>query len=139
MEVNLQILGIKSYNEDVLLLVIPTMTYSKTVPVMVGIKVIYKVLSLMTMGELAKATMTWRQAHFGAVMSGSLELSCSSSGKSEKTTGAASSIQQGGTVEVWKSQLNDIKGLVCTTQKVTIPPFSIIKIWTNTSVKGHSV
>ena len=35
-EVNLQILGIKSYNEDVLLLVIPTMTYSQTVPVVVG-------------------------------------------------------------------------------------------------------
>ena len=31
-EVNLQFLGIKSYNEHVLLLVIPTMTYSKTVP-----------------------------------------------------------------------------------------------------------
>ena len=62
MEVNLQIPGIKSYNKDVLLLVIPTMTYSKTVPVMVGTKKIDKALSLMTMGELAKATMTWRQA-----------------------------------------------------------------------------
>ena len=37
-EVNLQILGIKGYNKDVLLLVIPTMTYSKTVPVVVGKK-----------------------------------------------------------------------------------------------------
>ena len=34
-EVNLQIPGIQHYNEDVLL-VIPTMTYSKMVPVMVG-------------------------------------------------------------------------------------------------------
>ena len=99
-EVNLQIPGIKRYNKEVLLLVIPTMTYSKTVPVMVGTKIINKALSLMTMGELAKATMTWRQAHFGAVMSGSLQLSCSSSGKSEVITGAASSIQQGDTVEV---------------------------------------
>ena len=32
--------GISNYNEDVLLLVIPTMTYSKTVPVMVGSKII---------------------------------------------------------------------------------------------------
>ena len=134
-EVNLWILGIKSYNEDVLLLVIPTMTYSKTVPVMVGTKIINKTLSLMTMGELAKATMTWRQAHFVAVMSGSLQLSCSSSGKCEVTAGAASSFQQGGTMEVWKFQLNDIKGLVHTTQKVTIPPFSTINIWANTSVK----
>ena len=57
-EVNLQILGIRNYNEDVLLLVIPTMTYSKMVLVMVGPKIINKALSLMTTGELAKATMT---------------------------------------------------------------------------------
>ena len=81
MEVNLQIPGIKSYNDDVLLLVIPTTTYSKTVLVVVGTKIIDKALNLMTVGELAKATMTWRQAHFGAVMSRSLQLSCSSSGK----------------------------------------------------------
>ena len=101
-EVNLQILGIRNYSKDVLLLVIPTMTCSKTVPVMVGTKIINKALSLMTAGELAKATMTWRQAHFGAVMLGSLQLSWSSSGKSEVTTGATSSFQQGGTVEVQK-------------------------------------
>ena len=119
-----------------LLLVIPTTTYSKTVLVMVGTK-IDKPLSLMTMGELAKATMTWRQAHFGAVMSESLQLSCGGPGQCEVKTGAASSIHQGGTVEVWKLQLNDIKGLVHTTQKVSIHPFSTINIWANTSVKGH--
>ena len=69
-EVNLQILGIRNYNEGVLLLVMPTTTYSKMVPVMVGSKIINKALSLMTMGELTKATMTWRQTQFGAVMSG---------------------------------------------------------------------
>ena len=41
-EVNLQILGIRNYNEDVLLLVIPTMTYSDKVLVMVGSKIIVK-------------------------------------------------------------------------------------------------
>ena len=101
-EVNLQIPGIRNYNEDVLLLVIPTMTYSKTVPVMVGTKIINKALSLMTVGELAKATTTWRQAHFGAVMLGLLQLSHSSSDKSEMTKGATSSSQQGDTVEVQK-------------------------------------
>ena len=35
-EVNLQILGIRSYNEDVLLLAIPTMAYAERVLVMVG-------------------------------------------------------------------------------------------------------
>ena len=35
-EVNLQILGIRGYNEDVLLLAILTMAYTEGVPVMVG-------------------------------------------------------------------------------------------------------
>ena len=74
MEVNLQIPGIKNYNEDVLLLVIPTMTYSEMVPVVVGSKIIDRAMSIITKGELVKATMTWRQAYFGAVMSGSLQL-----------------------------------------------------------------
>ena len=136
-EVNLQIPGIKVYNKDVLLLVIPTTTYSKAALAVVGTKIINKALSLMTMGELVKATMTCRQAHFGAVILGSLQLSCSGSGQCEVTNGAASSIHQGGTVEVQRFQLNDVKGSVCTTQKVTIPPFSTINIWANTSVNGH--
>ena len=53
-EVDLQILGIRNYNEDVLLLVIPTMTYSETVPVVVGSNIINKVLSLMTPENLQK-------------------------------------------------------------------------------------
>ena len=57
-EVNLQIPGVRRYNEDVLLLAIPTMTYSKRVPVIVGSKIIDKTLSCMTAGELAKATAT---------------------------------------------------------------------------------
>ena len=69
-EVNLQVPGIKNYNEDVLLLVIPTTTYSEMVPVMDGSKIIDRAMSMMTKGELMKVTMTWRQAHFGAVMSG---------------------------------------------------------------------
>ena len=47
----------------------------------VGLKIIDRVLSCMTVGELACATVTWQQAHFGAVMSGLLQLSCSSSEK----------------------------------------------------------
>ena len=40
MEVNLHIPGIRNYNKDVLLLVIPTTTYSEMVLVMVGSKII---------------------------------------------------------------------------------------------------
>ena len=119
-EVNLQIPGIKRYNEDVLLLAIPTTAYTERVLVMVGSNIIDKALSCMTVGELAKATATWQQAHFGAVMSGSLQLSHSSSEKSAMQNLSGESDP----VEVWKYQLDGVKGAVCTTQKVTIPPFS---------------
>ena len=60
-EVNLQILGIRGYNEDVLLLAIPTTAYAEGVPVMVGSKIIDRALSCMTTGELACATATWHK------------------------------------------------------------------------------
>ena len=119
-EVNLQILGIRRYNEDVLLLAIPTMAYAERVLVVVGSKIIDKALSCMTAGELAKATATWQQAHFGAVMSGSLQLSHSSSEKLALQNLSGESDP----VEVQKYQLDGVKGAVCTTQKVTIPPIS---------------
>ena len=59
-EVNLQIPGIRGYIKDVLLLAIPTMTYSEGVPVMVGSKIIDRALSCMTAGELAHVTVTWQ-------------------------------------------------------------------------------
>ena len=40
-------------------------------------------------------------------------------------------------VEVWKYQLDGVKGAVYTTQKVTIPPFQTINIKGNAGVKGH--
>ena len=58
-EVNLQILGIRGYNKDVLLLAFPTMAYAEGVPVVVGLKIIDRALSCMTVGELAHATVTW--------------------------------------------------------------------------------
>ena len=132
-EVNLQIPGIKRYNEDVLLLGIPTTAYAERVPVVVGSKIIDKTLSCMTAGELAKATATWQQAHFGAGMSGSLQLSRSSS---EKVTMQNLS-GESDPVEVQKYQLDGVKGAVCTTQKVTLPPFQTMTIKGNAGVKGH--
>ena len=132
-EVNLQIPGVRRYNEDVLLLAIPTTSYSKRVLVMVGSKIIDKTLSCMTAGELAKATATWQQAHFGAVMSGSLQLSRSSSGKLAKQNLSGESDP----VEVQKYQLDGVKGAVCTTQKVTIPPFQTLTLKGNAGIKGH--
>ena len=132
-EVNLQIPGIRGYREDVLLLAIPTTAYAEGVLVMVGSKIIDQALSCMTVGELAHVTATWQQAHFGAVMLGLLQLSCSSSDKLKMEN----SYRGSDPVEVQKSQLDGVKGAVHTTQKVTIPPFQTLNIKANASVKGH--
>ena len=112
---------------------IPTTAYAERVLVMVGSKIINRALSCITAGELACATATWQQAHFGAVMSGLLQLSCSSSEKlkMENLSG------ENDPVEVQKYQLDGVKGAVHTTQKVTIPPFQTINIKGNAGVKGH--
>ena len=134
MEVNLQIPGIQCYNEDVLLLVIQTTTYSKMVPVMVGSKIIDRALSLIMKGELEKVTMMWRQAHFGAVMSGSLHLSHTNSSKTGVEEEVSLSSPESDPMEVQKFCLDDIRGLVHTTQKVTIPLFSTVSVHANTRV-----
>ena len=74
-EVNLQIPGIRGYNEDILLLVIPTMTHSEKVPVMDRSKIVDRLMGMITKGELVRATTTWKQVHFGVVLSGLLQLS----------------------------------------------------------------
>ena len=117
-EVNLQIPGIKNYNEDVLLLVIPTMTYFEMVPVMVGSKIIDRTMSMLTKGELMKATTAWRQAHSGVVMSGSLHLPHTSSNETRVEKEAIHSFLRHDLVEVREFCLNDVRGLVCTTQTV---------------------
>ena len=65
----------KGYNEDILLLVILTMTYSEKIPViMVRSKSIDWVMGMMINGELMRAAAIWKQAYFGFIMSGSLQL-----------------------------------------------------------------
>ena len=136
-EVNLQILEIRSYNEDVLLLAIPTTAYAEGVPVMVGSKIIDRALSCMTAGELAHVTVTWQQVHSGAVMLGSLQLFHCNSNEIKSGEKIESFSWECNPVEVWKSQLDGIKGTVCITQKITIPPFHMVNIKANASIKGH--
>ena len=66
-------------------------------------------------------------------MLGLLQLSCSSSDKLK----LENSSRENDPVEVQKSQLDGVKGAVCTTQKVTIPPFQTVNIKANAGVKGH--
>ena len=137
MEVNLQILGITNYNKDVLLLIIPTMTYSEMVLVMVGSKIIDKVLSLMTKGELAKVTTMWRLAHFGDVMSRSLQLSHTTLNKIGVEEESSHPSQSSDSVEMRKFCLHSVRGPVYTTQKVTIHMFVKVCVHANSSVKRH--
>ena len=66
-------------------------------------------------------------------MSGSLQLSHSSSEKLAMQNLSGESDP----VEVQKYQLDGVKGTVCTTQKVTIPPFQTMTVKGNAGVKGH--
>ena len=72
-------------------------------------------------------------------MLGLLHLSRSSSDKPKPGEKLKNSSQENDPVEVWKSQLDGVKGAVHTTQKVTIPPFHMVKVGANASVKGHSM
>ena len=40
-------------------------------------------------------------------------------------------------MEVQRYQLDGVKGAVCTTQKVTIPPFQTLTLKGNAGIKGH--
>ena len=61
-----------------MLLVIPTTAYSEKVWAMVGSKIIDRAMEMIKKVELVRATTAWKQAHFGAVMSRSLQLPCRS-------------------------------------------------------------
>ena len=70
-------------------------------------------------------------------MSGSLQLTHTSSHKTKMAEGVGQSSQNGDPMEVRKFCLSDIRGPVHTTQKVTIPPFSTVSVHANSSVTGH--
>ena len=91
----------------------------------------------MTKGELTKATMTWRQAHFGAVMSGLLQLAHTSSNETGVEKEVSHSSLRGDPMQVRRFWVDNVRGPVCTTQKVTITPFSTVSVHANSSVKGH--
>ena len=105
------------------MLVIPTTTYSKKVPVMVKSKIIDRVMGMMTKAELARATGTWKQAHFGAVMSGSLQLPHKDSKGSWEVGKEVTSSPGSDPTTYREFCLDDVWGPVCTTWRITIPPF----------------
>ena len=94
-------------------------------------------MGVITKGELVKATLTWWQAHFGAVMSGSLQLLCISPNRTGVEREAIHSSPGVGTMEVKEFCLDNVWGPVHNTQRVTVPLFGTVSIHGNTSVRGH--
>ena len=134
MEVNLQIPDIKGFNEDILLLVILTMIYSEKVVVMVGYKIIDQAMGMMAKWEVTRATVTWKQAHFGVVMSGLLQLPHTDP-KGNREVGKEVTLSSGSNPTASRDFcLDDVWGPVHTTQRITIPPFGTISIHGNTGV-----
>ena len=133
MEVNLQILGIQGYNEDILLLVIPNITYSEKVPVMVGSKIIDRAMRMIMKGELVRATMTCKQDHFGVVMSGSLHLPHEGARGWGAVKGITPTAAPNPTTPK-EFSLDDVQWHICTTQRVTIPLLRTVNIHSNTDI-----
>ena len=102
-----------------LLLVISTITCSEKVLVVVGSKVIDSAMRIITREELTKVTTIWRQAHFGAIMSGSLQQPHMGSNRGGVEKEVIHFSLGGDTVEVKEFFLDDVRGPVHTTQNVT--------------------
>ena len=118
------------------MLIIPATTYSEKVLVMVGSKILDWAMGMMTKGELTRATVTWKQAHFGAVMSGLLQLPHADS----EGEGVGKEVTLSPSTGLTGSRgfcLDEVWGPIHTIQKVTIPPFGTVSIHGNVGVWGH--
>ena len=135
-EVNLQVPGIKGYNEDILFLVILTTTYCGKVPVVVRSKIIDQAMGMMTKWELTRATVIWKQVHFGVVMSGLLQLPHTDS-KEDREVGKEVTPSPSSDLAASRGFcLDDAQGPVHTNQKVTISPFGTVSIHGDTGIWG---
>ena len=118
------------------MLVILTTTYGNKVLVIAGSKIINRAMKVITKGELARATQTWRQTHFCAVMYGLLQLSCKCTGEQSYCWGAPPSVYSGPTVHK-EFCLDDVQRHVWTTQRIMIPLFGTVNIHGKIDGWGH--
>ena len=104
---------------------------------MVRSKVIDWVMGKMTKGELIRVMVTWKQDHFGPVMSGLLQLPHTDSKKDGEMGKEVTPSPSSNPTVSRRFCLDDIWGPVHTGQNVTIPPSQTLSIHGNTGVKGH--
>ena len=120
-EANLQIPGIRGYNKDILLLVIPITAYSVKVLVMVGYKIIDRVMGVIMKGELGgqlwpvnRPTLVW-------LCLGHSSWPTKAQGDGGAERGDNSSVAPAPTAP--KEFYLDIQGHICTTQRVNTSPY----------------
>ena len=113
------------------------MTYSEKVLIVIWSKIIDWVLGVMIKRELARATATWKQAHFGSVMSELLQLPCTDSKGDGEVGKDITPSPSSDPTESRRFCLDEVLGPVHTSWKVTIPPFGTVHIHGNTGVSGQ--
>ena len=116
-----------------MLLVIPTMTYVKKVLITVGSKTIGRAIGVIMKGELANAAVTWRQAYFSVVMSGSFQLPLGCMEEQGPHEGGTPSSTLSPTVPK-DFYLDNLQEHVYTTWRVTIALFGTINIHGQTNI-----
>ena len=102
-EVRMQILGIRSFDQDVLMLISHTTThYHRRVPIQVGSWIIDQVTNCITEEELQSFSQSWKLAYMSIFISKSSEVSDQ------------------------EFDLDEVKGKVVTTKKVIVPAFQTV-------------
>ena len=114
MDVNLRILQIVKFDEDILLLVIHDCKYRNRVPIQIGPGVINNAMGLITKLELDIRTDTWKQTHTSVVLA------------------KANQVNKHG------FQLEKMKGKVTAEKPVVIYCSETVEIKGKTRSRGHS-
>ena len=110
----MQISGISSFDQDVLMLVSHTTThYHRRVPIQVGSQIIDQVTNCITEEELKSLSQFWKSACVSTVLSKSLQVSDQ------------------------EFNIYQVKGKVVITKKVIVPAFQMVIPRGLTKVNGH--
>ena len=113
-EVRMHILGINSFDRDVLMLVSHTTThYHQRVPIQVGSHIIDQVTSCISEDELQSLSQSWKLAYISTIISKSAHVSDP------------------------EFDLDQVKGKVVTSEKVKIPALQTVVVKGLTTVTGH--
>ena len=113
-EVQMHILGISSFDQDVLMLTSHTTMYChRKVPLQVGSQIIDQVTSYITKNKMKSLSQSWKLAYVSTVLSKSSQVSDQ------------------------EFNLDQVKGKVVITKKVIVPAFQMVIARGLTKVTGH--